>query len=243
MIRIEALTKRFGERAVLDGVDLQIDRGESRVIIGRSGTGKSVLLKLLLGILMPDSGKIIVDGTEMTELSPKERYRIRLKFGILFQGAALFDSLTVAGNVGFALVEHTRQTPGEIRSRVSECLEQVGLKGNEDLFPAELSGGMKKRVGLARAIAMKPEILLFDEPTTGLDPITADAINQLMIQLNDQLKTTSVTVTHDMASAFRIADRISMLHEGMILKTGSPDDFKSAEDPLVRSFVSGRSQE
>jgi phospholipid/cholesterol/gamma-HCH transport system ATP-binding protein len=243
LIRAEGLVKVFGGRRVLDGLDLEIDRGEARVVIGRSGCGKSVLLRHLVGLVRPDAGRVVVDGVSVGELGQRELSRLRLKFGMLFQGAALFDSLSVAENVGFGLVEHARMKRAEIRSRVGECLELVGLSGTEDKMPQELSGGMRKRVGLARAIALKPEILLCDEPTSGLDPVTADSINQLMIQLKERLRITSVTVTHDMSSAYRIADRISMLDGGRIRFTGTAEAVRANADPVVRRFVQGLSME
>lgn len=238
MIRARGLVKSFSRKKVLRGVDLDVPRGETRFIIGRSGGGKSVLLKHLLGLILPDAGQIWIDGTEITA-SSRDRFRMRLKFGMLFQGAALFDSLSVSDNVAFALVEHTRMTPQEIRRRVGECLDLVGLGGVERKLPSELSGGMRKRVGIARAISMKPEILLFDEPTSGLDPLTSDAINQLMIQLKEILKVTCVAVTHDMSSAFRVADQILLLDEGVIRIRGTPAEIRSAADPLVRRFIEG----
>ena len=239
MIQIEGLVKSFGDRRVLDGVTLRVEAGEGYVLIGRSGCGKSVLLRLLLGLIRPDAGTIRVEGEETARLGPADKYRVRLKFGMLFQGAALFDSMNVHDNVAFALVEHTRMSAGEIGRRVAECLELVGLAGQERVMPAQLSGGMRKRVGIARAIALKPRILLFDEPTSGLDPVTADAANRLMIQLKERLKTTCVTVTHDMASACRIADRIGMLHEGRIHAEGRPQEIRSSKDSLVREFLEG----
>ncbi len=237
MIRIEALVKTFGGRRVLDGVNLSVAPGEGCVIIGRSGGGKTVLLRLILGLIRPDTGRIWVAGEEVTAMAPRELYRLRLKMGMLFQGSALFDSMDVHDNVGFALVEHTRMTSAEISARVAECLELVGLSGKENVMPAELSGGMKKRAAIARAIALKPEILLFDEPTSGLDPVTADSVNRLMIQLKDKLKITCVSVTHDMASAYKIADRIVMLHQGRIHADLKPADIRHSVDPVIREFI------
>lgn len=237
MIQVTGLVKSFGSRRVLDGIDLSIDKGAGFVIIGRSGVGKSVFLKMLLRLIWPEAGTIRVDGSEVLKMSMPELYRYRLKFGVLFQGSALFDSLTVEENVAFGLREHTRMPASEVRARVAECLEQVELPGIEKKMPSELSGGMKKRVALARAISMKPEILLFDEPTSGLDPITSGAINRLMIQLKVNLKATCVTVTHDMASAYRIADKICLLDEGRIRAVGTPDEIRRSRDEQVRRFV------
>ncbi len=237
-IEIRGLTKSFDEKKVLQGVDLDIPAGKTTVIIGKSGCGKSLLLKHVLGLMKPDAGTIRIDGAAIGD-TMEAQYKTRLKFGMLFQGAALFDSMTVEENIAFALVEHTAMTPAARRARVAECLDMVGLAGIEAKMPSELSGGMKKRVGLARAISMKPEILLFDEPTTGLDPITADAINQLMIQLRALLNSTCIVVTHDMASAYKVGDLISMLHEGRIQKTGTPHEIRHASDPLVKNFVEG----
>jgi len=239
VIRVNQLVKSFGGKRVLAGVDLEVDKGESFALLGRSGCGKSVLLKILLGLMMPDGGSIEVEGKSIVELSVKERNRLRLRIGMLFQGVALFDSLSVEENIAFSLTEHTKMTSKEMAVRVAECLEMVGLKGIEDRRPIELSGGMRKRVGLARAIAMKPEILLYDEPTTGLDPITADSINNLMVQLKKVLKVTSILVTHDMASVFLVADRMGLLHNGRIRQTGSPVKMKRSPDPVVRAFIRG----
>ncbi|MBI5178129.1 MAG: ABC transporter ATP-binding protein [Nitrospinae bacterium] len=238
MIFCENLYKAFGDNHVLQGVDLHIKRGESMVIIGGSGTGKSVLIKHIIGLLSPDAGRVTVDGQVVGDLHEDELNEMRKKFGMLFQGAALFDSLTVGGNVGFALKEHTDLAQSKIDERVKECLEMVGMKDVERLMPAELSGGMKKRVGLARAIAMNPQIILFDEPTTGLDPVMADVINDLIIKTTRALKVTSVTITHDMVSANRIADRIAMLYQGKIVAIGTPDEVMfNQTNPAVREFV------
>lgn len=210
------------------------------VIIGGSGIGKSVLIKHIIGLLRPDSGRVIVDGQVVGDLDEDELNEMRKKFGMLFQGGALFDSMTVGENVGFALKEHTKMTDGQINKRVAECLEMVGL-GASDLtgvMPSELSGGMKKRVALARAIAMTPQIILFDEPTTGLDPVMADVINDLIIKTTKALKVTSVTITHDMVSANRIADKIAMIHDGKIVAVGTPDEIMFQQtDPVVKEFV------
>jgi phospholipid/cholesterol/gamma-HCH transport system ATP-binding protein len=242
VIIIENLQKSFKNNNVLRGVDLEIKKGESMVIIGGSGSGKSVLLKLIIGILKPDKGRIIIDGVDMTTLDEKGLYRIRTKFGMLFQGAALFDSLKVGENVAFALREHTKMTDAEIKGRVAEKLKIVGLSGIENLRISELSGGMKKRVGLARALAINPEILLYDEPTTGLDPIMADVINNLIVRVRSTLDVTEVAITHDMVSAYKIADRIAMLYEGKIIQVGAPKEIQESENPVVRQFITGSSE-
>ena len=209
------------------------------MIIGRSGCGKSVLLKHIVGLLKPDSGQVFIDNQDVTRYNEEELNRMRLKIGMLFQGAALFDSLSVGGNVGFTLREHTDLDEATITKRVRESLELMGLKGVEELMPAELSGGMKKRVGLARAICARPDIILYDEPTTGVDPIMADAINTLIRQLHDKLEVTSIAVTHDMISACKIADRISMLYDGRIIENGTPEEIKNSKDPVVQQFITG----
>ena len=242
MIQVRGLEKTFGGVPVLRGFDLDIERGETLVIIGRSGSGKSVLVKHLLGLIRPDAGSITFDGEEVTGLRGKALFELRKRFGYLFQGAALFDSLTVGENVGLGLKEHGRLPDHEIEKVVAERLAMVGLEGIEAKKPAELSGGMKKRVGLARAIAMDPEVMIYDEPTTGLDPIMADVINDLILELQRKLDITSVVVTHDMVSATKIADRISMLYEGRIIFTGTSEALRATDDPYVRQFVEGRSQ-
>ena len=239
MITIENLHKSFGDSKVLRGVNLTIEKGKTFVIIGRSGCGKSVLLKHIIGILKPDKGRILIDSCDITKLEEKGLNEVRKRFGMLFQGAALFDSLTVEENVGFGLTRHTILGRKEIRKIVSKKLKLVGLAGIENLKPAELSGGMKKRVGLARAIAMEPEIVLYDEPTTGIDPIMGDAINELIIELHDKLKIASIAVTHDMASAYKIADKIAMLYEGKIIEVGTPEEIKNTKNPVVRQFITG----
>ncbi|MBN1353609.1 MAG: ABC transporter ATP-binding protein [Candidatus Omnitrophica bacterium] len=241
MIEIINLCKSFGKHRVLDNLNLMIERGETTVIIGRSGCGKSVLLKHIIGLLKPDSGQIFIDGKDITRLSTKELNDIRLKFGMLFQGAALFDSLSVWENVGFNLLERGAKRK-DIMTRVSECLDLVGLKGVEEAKPAELSGGMRKRVGLARAVCMRPEIILYDEPTTGVDPVMGDAVNKLIESLHDKLRVTSITVTHDMKSAYRIADKIAMLYDGKIIAVGTPDEIKNTNNPIVKQFINGDSE-
>lgn len=239
MIEIKNLSKSFNEHKVLDNLTLTINTGETTVIIGPSGCGKSVLLRLIIGILRPDSGEIIIGGCDITKMEEKALNRLRLKFGMLFQGAALFDSLTVGENVGLGLCRNTNWGELSIARRVKECLEMVGLKDIEDIMPSELSGGMKKRVGLARAICMSPDIILYDEPTTGIDPIMGAAINGLIKELHDKLKVTSIAVTHDMVSAYKIADRIAMLYEGKIIEVCPPEQIKSTNNPVVRQFING----
>jgi phospholipid/cholesterol/gamma-HCH transport system ATP-binding protein len=240
MIEIINLHKSFGDNKVLDGVNLTINKGETTTIIGRSGVGKSVLLKHIIGLVKPDKGRILIDGEDITLYKNEKLVKLRQRFGMLFQGSALFDSMTVEENVGLGLREHTKLPEEEIRKIVREKLRLVGLRGVEDVKPAELSGGMKKRVGLARAIAMNPEYILYDEPTTGLDPIMADAINYLIIRMKNELNVTSIAVTHDIVSAYKISNRIAMIYEGKIIFVGSPEEVKSTEDPIVRQFVEGR---
>lgn len=239
MIQVIDLYKSFNTNQVLQGVNLEVKKGESMVVIGGSGSGKSVLIKHIIGILRPDKGKIIVDDVDITELKESGLNEIRKKFGMLFQGAALFDSLSVWQNVGFGLKQHTGMKDEEIKAIASEKLRMVGLVGIEDLMPSDLSGGMKKRVGLARAIAMDPEILLYDEPTAGIDPIMADVINDLIIEMKEKLKVTSIAITHDMVSAYKIADRIAMLYKGKIIEVGTPEEIKNTENPVVKQFITG----
>jgi phospholipid/cholesterol/gamma-HCH transport system ATP-binding protein len=242
MIEIQDVFKSFGNNQVLTGVNLTIKKGETIVIIGRSGCGKSVLLKLIMGLLKPDSGRILVNGEDITGFHDKRLAKLRQRFGMLFQASALFDSMTVDENVGLALREHTKLSEDEIGQRVRDRLKMVGLSGIDEEKPAELSGGMKKRVGLARAIAMDPDYVLYDEPTTGLDPIMADVINDLIISLRNKLSITSIAVTHDMVSAYKIGDRIAMLFEGKIIFVGRPEEVKNTQDPTVRQFVEGSAQ-
>ncbi|RLE09024.1 MAG: ABC transporter ATP-binding protein [Candidatus Aminicenantes bacterium] len=239
MISFVDVHKSFRDNHVLRGVFLDIEKGEIRVICGQSGSGKSVLIKNLIGLMKPDKGQIFVDGLEVTSLSEEALFQVRRKFGLLFQNAALFDSLTVAENVSFGLERYTDLSPGEIRRRVTESLEMVGLRGVENLMPHELSGGMKKRVGLARAIAYRPEIILYDEPSTGIDPIRADAINDLIIAMKKEMGVTSIVITHDMISAYKVADRISMLYQGKIIETGTPGEIKKSSNPVVQQFITG----
>ncbi len=241
MIEIINLHKSFEGHRVLDGVNLTIQDGETMVVIGRSGVGKSVLLKHIVGLMPPDSGQVIVDGEEISR-PDNGRAGKNHGFAMLFQGAALFDSLTVGENVAFPLREHTKMTEEQIGARVRECLGLVGLAGIEHLKPAELSGGMKKRVGLARAIALQPKVILYDEPTTGVDPIMSDSINKLIKGLHDRLKVTSIVVTHDMVSAYFVGDRIAMLHEGRIEEVGTAEQIRSTKNPVVRQFILGTSE-
>jgi phospholipid/cholesterol/gamma-HCH transport system ATP-binding protein len=242
MIEIIDLCKSFDGHKVLDNLNLRINTGDTTVIIGRSGCGKSVLLKHIIGLLRPDSGHVLIDGKDVTKMDEKQLNDVRLKFGMLFQGAALFDSLNVFNNVAFGLNEHSNVSFDEKAKRVAECLSLVGLKDIEDKKPAELSGGMRKRVGLARAICMKPRILLYDEPTTGVDPIMGDAVNDLIAELHNKLKVTSIAVTHDMSSAYKIADKIAMLYNGSIRAEGTPEEIKNTKDPIVRQFITGASK-
>ncbi len=242
MIEIVDLKKSFNGKKVLDGVNLKIERGKITVIIGRSGEGKSVLLKHIIGLLKPDSGSIYLDGIDITKLDEKELNRIRRRFGMLFQGSALFDSMTVEENVAFPLVEHTDLPMEEIRAVVREKLRLVGLVGVEKMMPADLSGGMKKRVALARAIAMDPEIVLFDEPTTGLDPIMSDAIARLILDTQRNLHTTYVVITHDIPLTYKIADCVAMLHQGKIIECGTVEEIRRTSNPVVRQFLEGRAE-
>jgi phospholipid/cholesterol/gamma-HCH transport system ATP-binding protein len=239
MIETINLHKSFGKHHVLRSVNLKVEKGESMVVIGGSGSGKSVLIKHIIGILRPDDGAVLIDGIDITKLKENELYEVRKKFGMLFQSSALFDSLSVWENVSFALLRQKKMNEKELKVLAIEKLRLVGLAEVEDLMPSELSGGMKKRVGLARAIAHEPDILLYDEPTTGLDPIMADAINDLIVEMKQHLSVTSIAITHDMNSAYKIADRIAMLYEGKIIETGSPDEIKNTQNPVVRQFITG----
>jgi len=240
MIELRDIHKAFDENRVLRGVSIRVEKGESLVVIGGSGSGKSVLLKHIIGLLKPDSGSVIVKTADLSQLTEDELNEIRKKFGMLFQSAALFDSMKVWENVGFGLRQHTNMREEDIKEVASNKLKMVGLVGIEDEMPSELSGGMRKRVGLARAIAMEPEILLYDEPTTGLDPIMADAINDLIIKMREKLQVTSVAITHDIKSAYKIADTIAMLYNGVIVAKGSPAEIQNSSDPVVRQFIEGR---
>ncbi len=240
MIRFVDVHKSFGENLVLRGLNLEIKKGETFVIIGQSGSGKSVLLKHMIGLLHPDKGQIYIDGVRVTGLTDEKKlYAVRRKFAMLFQGAALFDSMTVAQNVSFGLERYTTFPPEKIKKIVTECLDIVGLRKVENLMPFELSGGMKKRVGLARAIAYKPEIILYDEPSTGIDQIRANAINVLINRLKEELNVTSVVITHDMDSTFKVADRIAMLYKGTIIESGTPDEIQKSKNQIVQQFIHG----
>ncbi len=239
MILAKDLTKSFGHNEVLRGLNLEVRCGESMVVIGGSGTGKSVLIKCIIGLLHPDRGEIYVEGQEISHLSEEEWNEIRKKFGMLFQRDALFDSLSIWENVGFALRQHTHLSSEEIKTIAVDKLKLVGLQNVEDLMPAELSGGMRKRVALARAIAMEPAILLYDEPTTGLDPIMANVINELIVEMREKLDVTSIAITHDMVSAYRIADRIAMLYHGQIIEVGTPEQIRNSTDEIVQQFIHG----
>ena len=239
MIEVRDLWKSFGPEPVLRGTCLRIEKGEAVVIIGRSGGGKSVLLKHLIALLQPDRGQVLVEGQDLCGLDERQLLQVRRKFGMLFQMAALFDSLTVYENVSFVLQRERRHTEAQMRMLVAEALEMVELRGIEEKKPAELSGGMRKRVGLARAIIYRPEILLYDEPTTGLDPVAGARIDQLIHRVWEQLHVTSIAVTHDRARARRISKRILMLHEGVIYADGPSADILSSTDPVVHNFVNG----
>ena len=241
-LRTVDLRKSFGQHVVLDGVDLAVAPGESLVIVGPSGTGKSVLLKHLIGLLRPDSGGVFVDGRDLWELDALQRNELRRKFGMSFQEGALFDSMSVYDNVAFPLRRIGRRSPAEIRARVEECLELVQLPDIASKRPSELSGGMRRRVGFARAIAHKPEILLFDEPNTGLDPIMTDIIADVILGIRRQLEPTIVTITHHIPSARKIGDRLALLFGGRILFEAPPEEFLKSADPAVRQFVEGRAE-
>ena len=242
MIDIVHVKKTFQHVPVLTDVNLTINKGQATVIIGRSGCGKSVLLKHIIGLLKPDAGDIFIDGQNITTFSKGDLFQLRKRFGMLFQGSALFDSMSVGENVGLGLREHTHLAEDEIAEKVRHRLKEVGLPGIEDKRVAELSGGMKKRVGLARALAMDPDFILFDEPTTGLDPIMADTINELICDLNKKTSETIIVVTHDIVSAYKIADHIAMLYEGEIIFKGTPAETKNTDNPIVQQFVSGSSE-
>lgn len=239
MIEVRDLKKSFGPQTILDGVSFQIEEGESLVIIGRSGGGKSVLLKHIIGLLQPDAGAVLIDGEDITHLNERNLIRVRSKFGMVFQGAALFDSMTVAENVAFALRREKKLTEKEISRKIAEVLDMVELPGVEKKKPSELSGGMRKRVGLARAIIYQPRIVLYDEPTTGLDPIVSDSIDKLIIRVTECLKVTTIVVTHDMRSARRVGHRLVMLHNKKIYANGTPEDIFGSTDPVVRQFIDG----
>jgi phospholipid/cholesterol/gamma-HCH transport system ATP-binding protein len=243
MIEVRQLKKRFREQQVLDGVDLTIAKGESLVIIGRSGGGKSVLLKHIIGLTHPDSGQVFVDGQDIAHLDERALLAVRRKFGMLFQSAALFDSLTVEENIAFVLSRERNHTREEISRRVAEALEMVELPGTQKKKPAELSGGMRKRVGLARAIIYRPEVVFYDEPTTGLDPVVSDSIDKLIVRVCERLKVTTVVITHDMRSMQAVGQRVVMLHHGRVYTSGTPAELMASADPVVSRFVRGISDE
>ena len=243
LIEFRNVSKRFGQQVVLDRVNLRVEEGESLVIIGASGSGKSVMLKHMVVLLCPDWGEVWFDGRRIDNLPERQLDEIRIQFGFLFQQGALFDSMSVEENVAFPLVEHTDKSRQEISRIVDEKLRMVGLPHVRKKMPAELSGGQRKRVALARAIALSPRAILYDEPTTGLDPIRADVINELILKLKRELKVTSVVVTHDMHSAFKVADRIVMIHEAHLIFNGTPDELRASENPIIRKFVTGEAGE
>ncbi|MFN2542127.1 MAG: ABC transporter ATP-binding protein [Chthoniobacterales bacterium] len=243
MIAVRALVKRIGAQEILRGVDLEVARGETLAIIGRSGGGKSVLLKHLIGLMRPDAGEIWVEGQNITQLSERQLASIRQKVGILFQGSALFDSMTVAENIAFPLREAGERDPNVLRTKVSEMLEVMELEGEEDKMPVNLSGGMKKRVGLARSIIRQPSCILYDEPTSGLDPVVSDSINRLIRRLQRRFGVTSIVVTHDMKNAFHVADHIAYLHEGRIYFHGTTAELQQSSDSVLQDFLLGRSEE
>lgn len=242
MIELIDIHKSFGTNVVLNGLNLSIERGKVTVIIGQSGGGKSVLLKHIIGLIKPDSGAIHIDAQDITKCNDRELNRVRKKFGMLFQEAALFDSMTVGQNIAFPLEEHTKLKGDDIMEIVREKLNQVGLSGIENKMPSELSGGMKKRVGLARAIALEPEILLFDEPTTGLDPIMSDAIGRLIVDIQSHLNVTCIVISHDIYGTLRIAHKIAMLHGGVIIESGTPEEIKNSGNPMIKQFIEGKAE-
>jgi phospholipid/cholesterol/gamma-HCH transport system ATP-binding protein len=239
LIHLENVHKAFGRKKVLQGFTLDVEEGETMVIIGYSGSGKSVAIKHIVGLLTPDHGTVVVDDSEVPRLKRQELYDLRGKIGYVFQFAALFDSLTIGENVAMAL-QHDNLSEGQIRERVHEVLDLVDLPNVTDRYPAELSGGMRKRVGIARAIAARPKYMLYDEPTTGLDPVTSAVIDEMMIRMRDRLGVTSVVITHDMRSAYRVGTRIAMLYEGKVRQVGSIEEIQKTRDPVVRQFIEGR---
>jgi phospholipid/cholesterol/gamma-HCH transport system ATP-binding protein len=239
IIQVTDLYRRFGRQEVLVGLNLEVMPGEILVIIGRSGTGKSVLLKHIIGLLRPDRGRVTVAGADIHRAHGRHLARVREHIGMLFQGGALFDSLTVAENIAFPLREKTKMSAAEIRAAVTACLQEVGLNGIEHRFPAELSGGMRKRVALARALVQRPEILLFDEPTTGLDPILVRAIHQLIADTQQQFGYTAVVVSHEIPQIFEIASRVAMLHSGVIVEVATPEQFQRSTNPVIQQFIAG----
>ncbi|MGH9459512.1 MAG: ABC transporter ATP-binding protein [Thermoanaerobaculia bacterium] len=242
VVSLQGLRKAFGAKEVLRGLSLEVHRGESVVMVGGSGTGKSVTLRHIIGLIRPDRGRVLIEGQDIGALNGKELNAIRRKFGMSFQEGALFDSMSVFENIAFPLRRHTRMTEGEIRDRVFECLEMVHLSGVDGKRPSELSGGMRRRVGFARAISLSPEILLFDEPTTGLDPVISDVVADLIVEMDEKLGATAITITHDMKVAFKIADKIAMIYGGRIIEEGTPEEFERSSDPCVRQFLEGRAE-
>ena len=241
MVAVHGLKKRIGTQDILRGVDLEVAAGETLVIIGRSGGGKSVLLKNLIGLMQPNEGEVQIDGQSIIGLSERQLAEIRRKVGILFQGGALFDSMTVEENIAFPLREAGLRDPAVIQQKIAEMLEVIELEGQEKKLPVNLSGGMKKRVGLARAIINRPSCILYDEPTAGLDPVVSDSINRLIRRLQERYRVTSIVVTHDMKSAFHVGDRIAYLHEGRIYFQGTPAQIQASTDPIIQDFLIGRS--
>ena len=242
MISLQHVDKTLGGKKVLDDMSIDVGRGDSFVIVGGSGVGKSVTIKHIIGLIRPDRGQVVVDGQDITEMRPVDLNRFRRKFGMSFQEGALFDSMSVFENIAFPLRRHTKFTEPQIRERVDECLDLVHLEGVSSNRPSELSGGMRRRVGFARAISLKPEILLFDEPTTGLDPVISDVIADLIVEMDRTLNTTTVTITHDMKVAFKIADRVAMLYKGRIVEEGTPESFQHSQNPIVQQFIQGRAE-
>jgi len=240
MIRLDNISKAFGDKQVLKGFSMEVNEGETVALIGYSGSGKSVAIKHIVGLLDPDEGTVFVDGKEVPVLPRKELYELRSHIGYVFQFAALFDSLTIGENVGMGLRKQGQLGEEEITQRVAEALKLVDLPDNEKLYPAELSGGMRKRVGIARAIALRPKYILYDEPTTGLDPVTSAVIDELMIRMHEQLGVTGIMITHDMRSAYRVASRIAMLYEGSVRQMGTVAEIQQTTDPVVRQFIEGR---
>ena len=240
MISLRHVDKTLGGKVVLKDMSIDVTAGESLVIVGGSGVGKSVTLKHMIGLIKPDRGEVIVDGRDIGTMKERELNEFRQRFGMAFQEGALFDSMSVFENIAFPLRRHTKMTEDQIRTRVEECLDQVHLSGVDGKRPSELSGGMRRRVGFARAISLKPAILLFDEPTTGLDPVISDVVADLMVEMDRTLATTMVTITHDMKVAFKIADRVAMLFKGAIIEEGTAEEFQRSQNPMVQQFIEGR---